>query len=358
MPEENLNESMEELCLRLQMEDIQQYHPASKGKQREGIISDFELAMSLYKNELQARLNFQSDERMAKSIARALQGDSEALQVIIDQEAIAGNDRNIAQALQGNENPHIPIRDVVHSNQKTKPKVSRVQQSLEENLRRIALAQDYHVSNVSQDFSLLKVDHRISNAESSRTAASRVTKSSVNEHDILATSEIGRRSCTACTEEIILFDLANLPCEHDYCRDCITRLFSDCMVDESLFPPRCCRINIVPEHVKMFLDPSVVEQFDQKSDELATANRTYCHIQACGAFIPNKTIENDTGICGSCNEATCYICKGPSHRGTDCPQDEALESFLWTAARLGYQRCYSCRRMVELETGCNHMRYV
>ena len=50
----------------------------------------------------------------------------------------------------------------------------------------------------------------------------------------------------------------------------------------------------------------------------------------------------------------CAICKGALRVG-NCPRDEAAQQELRLAQANGWQRCYSCRRVVELNYGCNHM---
>lgn len=46
---------------------------------------------------------------------------------------------------------------------------------------------------------------------------------------------------------------------------------------------------------------------------------------------------------------------GPSHEDEECPEDMEMEDLLNAAAEKKWQRCYSCRRMVELTIGCNHI---
>ncbi|KAI1325696.1 hypothetical protein F5Y16DRAFT_257327 [Xylariaceae sp. FL0255] len=50
-----------------------------------------------------------------------------------------------------------------------------------------------------------------------------------------------RRVCEACQDQKHFAELFRAPCNHEYCRQCLERLFKDAIVDESLFPPRCCR---------------------------------------------------------------------------------------------------------------------
>lgn len=54
---------------------------------------------------------------------------------------------------------------------------------------------------------------------------------------------------------------------------------------------------------------------------------------------------------------TCVICKANAHTG-DCPKDTALQLLFNVADHNDWQRCHACRRLVELDIGCNHMTYV
>lgn len=55
--------------VKLQLEDTASLAASTKGKQREGTISDAELALQLYNEDLQACQNILNDRQMAQSIA-------------------------------------------------------------------------------------------------------------------------------------------------------------------------------------------------------------------------------------------------------------------------------------------------
>ncbi|KAK1838844.1 ibr domain-containing protein [Colletotrichum chrysophilum] len=104
------------------------------------------------------------------------------------------------------------------------------------------------------------------------------------------------------------------------------------------------------------LGSKLVGQFRAKEVEFSTPNRTYCHQPTCSTFVPVEFIKNDIATCPRCVYKTCAICKGADHQGKDCSQDTATQFLLQVAAENGWQRCFSCRRVVELEHGCNHMK--
>lgn len=74
-------------------------------------------------------------------------------------------------------------------------------------------------------------------------------------------------------------------------------------------------------------------------------------------LLGGDAIENDVATCSICYTETCTICKSQAHIGAECPNHTALQAVIDLGNENNWQRCYSCRRMVELEIGCNHMTY-
>lgn len=69
------------------------------------------------------------------------------------------------------------------------------------------------------------VDGECKEAESSAWAAPRTALRAAD------------RRCTACQQVVNYFDIARVPCGHEYCRDCLRGLYQASMTDGSLFPP-------------------------------------------------------------------------------------------------------------------------
>lgn len=182
-------------------------------------------------------------------------------------------------------------------------------------------------------------------AESSSWAASRPRAS-----DSLDASA----DCIACGDAVPSSECFSSICSHSYCCDCLGALFTASFTDESLFPPRCCKLKIPIDLTTKYLPPNLVTEYQAKEIEYGTPNRTYCHGATCSTFIPPAFIEGDTATCPGCGNGTCVLCKGQSH-AHECPADTATQEVLRIASLNGWQRCRSCHRMVELETGCNHI---
>ncbi|KAJ8125733.1 hypothetical protein O1611_g7904 [Lasiodiplodia mahajangana] len=87
-----------DLILSLLREDASVFSSTSKGKQAEGTLSDADLALQLYTEELSRAAIYASDRRMTKSIQGAVQADANALLESERVETAARNDRQFAIA--------------------------------------------------------------------------------------------------------------------------------------------------------------------------------------------------------------------------------------------------------------------
>lgn len=145
-----------------------------------------------------------------------------------------------------------------------------------------------------------------------------------------------------------------VPCQHHYCDGCLNSLFRLAMNDEDSYPPRCCTQLIPLDDVRLFLNARLVTDFETKKEELDDAKPTYCCVPACSTYISQEHKRENVGTCPECAAETCLLCKEAAHDG-DCTVNEADQQLLELATEEGWKRCPRCRRMVELNTGCNHM---
>lgn len=154
--------------------------------------------------------------------------------------------------------------------------------------------------------------------------------------------------CFVCGDEKASSALAATPCGHGYCGECLSALFKKSMVDETLFPPRWFNRPISFAEVEKLLAPDVAAAFKEMQVELNAQNRTICSYKEC----ENLTMRDESGdpreMCPRCCRTTCVVCKD-AHQGY-CP----LLVFT-RAPDQRWQQCYSCRRILELSMGCNHM---
>jgi hypothetical protein len=336
-PLQDVDEHTMDLVVQLQLADAELYDASCKGKGREGDLSDESLAFQLQRQELEGFSLFRTDNAMAQSIASAVQADGHVLTEIQSEEDTALRDHGIASRLnsgvEGSEQQN-----------KANDEAESVDDELLEKLR-VLYVSGLENAMQHQDIKPAGLADR-EQVESSAWGAGRANN----------TSSIERR-CEACREEGKFFDIARLPCCHEYCRDSLRALFEAAMTDESLFPPRCCRQPIKINSVRIFLIAELVRGYWEKKIEFETPNRTYCHSSKCSAFISLDHIEDEVGTCPNCYLTTCTTGKGSAH-AADCPDDSLLQQVLDLAQQNEWQRCYNCSRVVELDHGCNHITFV
>lgn len=325
---ENHDEQTLTAIYQLQLQDLRDLKMNSKGKTREEEVADDVLALDMYRQELEKCVNNLSDRRMTESIAHAVQSDGPILLDAFDAEDLATRDRAMAYQMTG-----VPADPAVQRMMAAADGLTPMDDEMLAKLAALYLGVD-HASFTPAD----EADEE-EQAESSSS---------------MATHRKTNRLCEVCREPYKFFDVARLPCRHEYCRGCLEDLFQTSMTDESLFPPRCCRQHIPLGDVRIFLSFELAHSFANKKRELETANRTYCYSPACSTFIPAEAVEDDVATCQTCCRRTCTTCKSAAHNG-DCPNDEALQQLLDVATEKGWQRCYSCWRVIELDLGCNHI---
>ncbi|RYP46725.1 hypothetical protein DL768_007115 [Monosporascus sp. mg162] len=339
------------LILKLLQEDGQEAMEAAegKGKQPEGEETDEYLAFKLQIEELRNAETVAMDRRMTRSIQQAIRADSDALARLRDEERQAQSDRDFSIAL---------------SNGQVVPPHGALQALGDEDdfLDKLACIFVTGIENGEDTDSggeTATTDQK-QQPESSAWAASRHPPPQHRSGQ----RQQQKRNCEACGEPKHFAELARTPCRHEYCGGCLGRLFENAMVDETLFPPRCCRQPIPLQQNLLFLGGDVAQRFRRKAVEFSTPNRTYCHNRRCRAFVPPSRYVRDDGDeggtavaarCGECGARTCTECKGAAHGGGDCPNDVPLQQVIQLAREQDWQRCQNCWTMVELNMGCNHM---
>ena len=168
--------------------------------------------------------------------------------------------------------------------------------------------------------------------------------------------------CSACMEQYPRFDALELCCKrptedstHAYCRTCLSDLVRTSLADTTLFPPRCCGKSLPISRCKQLCSPLLMAQYEDKKMELATPNPLYCSNRHCAEFIKPDDVTADTAVCQACQKETCALCQNPRHNGV-CPRDPSIQRLIEVANEEAWQRCPNCRTLVELTTGCYHMR--
>ena len=322
------------LILQVQNREIEELIHASKGKRRDAEPSDVDLAVAMYQQELQEMNTILTDRSMGRSFTQAVISDAPLLRESVAEENAAARDRALAHRLAGIATPTAA------------PEQTTIGDVLDESFvaRLVAL----YVSGKNDERDVLENTMGGTGeaaAESSASAASRQTPSTG-----------ACCQCIACDLTKPLLDIFQTPCGHYYCQECLRALFGLSTTDETLFPPRCCRQEIPLPSIKLYLSSALIDLFEKKSIEFKTSDRTYCSQRTCSSFITSVNISGERATCTACGAHTCTMCKNTAHDG-DCPEDIATQQLLETAREQGWQRCYNCRTVVELDVGCNHMVY-
>jgi hypothetical protein len=186
--------------------------------------------------------------------------------------------------------------------------------------------------------------------------------STTDEEDQATPAEAGSRRarrhrgipCISCSTNTRKSNTLQFPCEHTCCHNCVADLHRAATTDESLFPPRCCGQEVPFDLVRPILSEDEGERFGAKAVEFRTKDKTYCFKPACSKFIPPQEIEGNVARCGDCRSKTCALCKQALHDGA-CPEDEETAKVVELAEAMGWQGCKSCKRVIELNHGCNHI---
>ncbi|KAK3669792.1 hypothetical protein LTR78_010309 [Recurvomyces mirabilis] len=312
--------------IQIQLQDSQELATKTKGKQREDTVNDGELAFQMYVEELTNIGSMLSDRKMAQSLTTAVLLDGHLIQREHELEDQVLRDRQFARSIQGDETLVNPI---------SKPRYQEehhewVNDEYLPKLAPIYMREPVTPSGTTPPPLTFDSDSDGTIVESSQWAATREKK-----------RQPKKGHCIACGEDMDFFDVARVPCDHEYCRPCIGQLFELSITDESLFPPRCDGKEIPLAQVRLWLPSDLAMRFESKYAELSTKNRTYCHDPRCNQWIDQAYVDHDTdvGTCTACKKTTCIICKGFSHTG-DCPDDSALQQLVDTANMHQWQRCY------------------
>ena len=315
---DHLDSPTRRVALEIMRQDAKEAMTGTAG-QRDQLAYDSKVALDTYLADLEAETVLASDRNMAQSMVQAVHHDERIIAATIAQENQADTDRRAALQLHETGRLPRPAEPSHHDQNSTIDDERRNQLEAEYNLRR-------RDDNEDDDHSYPRRPAEL-------------------------------RSCLICDGKVHFNDLARLPCSHEYCRGCLKDLFTLCLTDETLYPPRCCT-QTIPEaetQIHNFLGGELLGRFLARKLEMETPNRTYCYRSDCSAFIPPQGIKRDEGTCPKCESKTCCTCKGAAHEGSDCPKDESARQLLELASKEGWKKCFQCGRMVELSYGCNHI---
>ncbi len=275
------------------------------------------------------------DARLAHCFARAIHLDGEAIAELSQLEAQAGEDRQVAVRMS-------------HVDQELEPPPPYTDKVREE------FIEDEHARPLNRLLSSHEgFDHH------GTTIAGPSEPYAHRQADALEQLATVAFQCAACTETFRWADLMQLQCEHEYCGRCLKAFILRGVKehDLTLIPPRCCGKPLPHAFIVNTLSDKEMEDFRSAQVERDTKDKTYCSNTECGQFVDLEHIEGANATCPRCESQTCAMCKSASHEN-DCPADLDLRAVLELGSRNKWQRCFSCRSLVAIQWGCNHMTYV
>lgn len=319
-------------ALTLQLDEINYREETQKAKYSSDDVPDLEIAYANYLSEIAAHLAFLKDMKLAHSFANAIDTDGPAIANIAQGETQAQEDRRLALRM-SSDDPELEAPP---------PYTEEVREEFieDEVMRRL---NSIHISNDD-----LYADPEVKAGPSVPYAQ--------RQADALAI--LGRQAfeCIGCSARFRLADTSQLGCNHRYCKTCLKQFIMQGVVDHDLayIPPRCCGEAVSRAIITTLLTAEEMDDFENAETEKITRDKTYCSSPTCGRFIAPQFIVAGEATCPRCDARTCAMCKNPQHKD-DCPADPDLQAILNLGNDMRWRRCFSCRTLVELDRGCNHM---
>ena len=329
----------------LQLEEIKVQRELQTGKWREDSAPDFSIAFEDFAAEVRTALQIIEDMKIAQALSSNADIEEPLLERIEIEEKQAQEDHMLAQRLQQGDHEPATLNAL------------EAEGLSQGSIRGLLTWADVRSSML--DKPRLGDDDQTSVAGSvATTIAGPSTPYHVQGRRQTVLEAASDVICNACTDKFPISEIFTVDCSerHTYCRDCLKHIFTSASHDESRFPPKCCGVQIPLADIEKELSKPELEQYLAAVEEYSSGKRIYCANINCGMFIASKNVVNDRARCQTCQTDTCAHCGSLGHEG-DCPHDEILQAILEHAVREGWQRCYSCRAMVERRDGCDHMTY-
>ncbi|KAK6353946.1 hypothetical protein TWF730_008366 [Orbilia blumenaviensis] len=329
------------VALSLQLSELEFEQDSRKGKEKAGAISDRHLALQDYRDLLISMNQIEMDQRMAKSIADAVLQDAATIAEFVAVETAAARDREHVLRMEN----IIPQTAYPSASPSPRPWSRSAGNRDTDDLESLSAFTDYETQTNFPGY--IVADE----------LESRQGTPSVHPQERGMKYYTGPRvTCSICFNTVSQGHSAKCPCNHIYCTDCLRSYAFRAMKDESLYPLKCCKLEVPGEVIASILTASEYRQYEQAAVEYSTTNRIYCPNKSCLQFITPDSVSEirNFAICTSCSTIACTRCKDFWHAGA-CPVDEELEAVIRAAGQEGWRQCYNCKRMIELSRGCHHM---
>jgi len=310
----------------LHLEEIEEVVALRKDKRRAtSTPPDDEIAFQLYADELKSLLSLVQDQQLARSLAAAVDTDYPLIEELVRADRQVIRDGALARRLEQGESISRPgsggQQDDYDEDSETKSETGSVYERTSVNTGANTPVWVFGDSSSSNDRPWPE----------------------------------NRARCIVCDEFADSTDPV-FPCGHVYDTQCAVELFEHASKDESLMPPRCCRLHIPIGLVTPHLSANSRALFLEKLREHRTHNRLYCPDATCSRFIGSADETERRHVCLRCGIQVCAICRKRAHPGyVPCETDTDTQEVIALGESSGWKRCPGCHQMVELSHGCYHM---
>jgi hypothetical protein len=164
--------------------------------------------------------------------------------------------------------------------------------------------------------------------------------------------------CTICYN---LSDPVTLPCDHEYCKNCISE-YIRVKIDDSETLIRCpnenCGTEIPRDEIK-----DIIQDDDELSKRYNICIEGYDKLflikcPKCDAMCRKKSSKNYVQ-CNSCEHKYCYLCR-EDHYSDECPNqrviDDEFDDICQAMDGADLKKCPVCKIIIEKVDGCNSCR--
>ncbi|OHE99109.1 IBR domain-containing protein [Colletotrichum orchidophilum] len=187
------------------------------------------------------------------------------------------------------------------------------------------------------------------------------------------------QDCLACDKTCRKASRRDFPCGcPPYCHACAAAYIRSCLSNKPFTRPTCpgiCGImHPFPDAWprQLLRSKETIQYFDlvAEADEAESGAALYCHVRACGRYIPVRNRQKrgvGLGVC-NCGERTCAGCHDKVHEGETCDEmrarweaegvlkEELERKSRRTMEQLSCKQCPKCKIVIEKIDGCDAIR--
>jgi len=350
----SLLENAEATVLRVEREEVHAFLIQQHNEDYARVSRDTIVAAIVYLEAIEERIAILDDRSLAQSNQRALESDTQLITEALRQEGRALEDRQLALRLSrvseessdarsdsssSSRSPH--CAPVAASAPSISTNATRTNASGATKRKRFVPQPPVNIRSSS-----IEVE---GNPHGSKRAKFSGTEPGEPDSHI-------QRECVACGDDGLEEAFVSVLCKHRFCKTCLAQYTESALQPGATFPPQCCGLPVTFGMVQKHLSPELATRYGEKQRQIFSNCSLLCARRGCCVEILENKITGMKGHCLACNGNTCKACRKAWHGDKPCSIDPEREAILQLAKKKGWQSCYRCNNMVELNLGCFHMR--